>query len=53
MEEIYIDLFVDVLCHCPVLGHAVALLVERMRYEPQGCGFDWDFSLNLILSAVT
>jgi hypothetical protein len=28
-------------------------LVERMRYEPQGCGFDWDFSLNLILSAVT
>jgi len=53
MEEIYINLFVGVLCHCLISGHGVALLVEGLRYEPQGCGFDWDFSLNLILQAVT
>jgi len=32
------------------LGHAVAQLVEALRYKPEGCGFDsrwchWNFSL--------
>jgi hypothetical protein len=31
-------------------GHAVAQMVEALRYKPEGCGFDcrlgrWDFSL--------
>jgi hypothetical protein len=26
-------------------GHAVALLVEGLRYKPEGRGFDWNFSL--------
>jgi len=31
-------------------GHAVAQLVEALRYKPEGCGFDyrwchWNFSL--------
>jgi len=34
------------------LGHAVAQLVEALRYKPEGCGFDsrwchWNFSLTL------
>jgi hypothetical protein len=33
-----------------VVGHAVAQLVEALRYEPEDCGFDsrwchWNFSL--------
>ena len=33
-----------------VVGHAVAQLVEALRYKPEGRGFDsrwchWDFSL--------
>ena len=26
-------------------GHAVAQLVETLRYKPEGRGFDWNFSL--------
>ena len=26
-------------------GHAVAQLVEALRYKSEGCGFDWNFSL--------
>jgi len=38
----------------PVVGHAVAQLVEALRYEPQGCGFDsrwfhWIFFIDIIL----
>jgi len=33
-----------------VMGHAVAQLVEALRYKPEGCGLDtrwchWNFSL--------
>jgi len=41
-----------ILLHCfgIFLGHAVAQLVEVLRYKPEGCGFDsrwchWNFSL--------
>ena len=34
------------------MGHAVAQLVEALRFKPEGCGFDsrwchWSFSLTL------
>jgi hypothetical protein len=37
-------------------GHAVAQLVEALRYKPEGCGFDfrwfhWIFFLDIILPA--
>jgi hypothetical protein len=48
MGEIYLNLFVCVLCHCPVSGHAMALLVEALSYEPQSLrvrlGFFIDFN---------
>jgi hypothetical protein len=35
--------------HSSLPGHAVAQLVEALRYKPEGCGFDsrrchWNFS---------
>jgi hypothetical protein len=28
------------------VGHAVAQLVEALRYKPEGRGFDWNFSFS-------
>jgi hypothetical protein len=33
------------------VGHAVAQLVEALRYQPKGCWLDWDFVINVILPA--
>jgi hypothetical protein len=47
LSENNFQLFVPIF-HC--LGHAVAQLVEALRYKPEGCGIDsrwcqWNFSL--------
>ena len=40
--------------YCFLLGHAVAQLVEALRYKPEGRGFDsrwclWNFIIDIIL----